>query len=527
MSCCRSRIFIAVLVIAAAAAVQAAGPQTNTQFSWMDVISAKAPGNYTPPMPNPDVILQGGDTCATATVIGSLPYTDDGTTVGYTDDYDEVCPYTGSTSPDVVYSYTPAASTSIDITLCVGTTNYDTKVYVYEGSCPGGGVVACNDDECQAPLYTAAYNSALTSVPVTGGQTYYIVVDGYGGDSGPYSIEVTEWQPPPPPPECDGADLLYYQTPDGPNDPWNAFTSGETTSFDYTIYDNFDGTMMSITDFHWWGLSLFWTGSGWTACDPTGMTFDLTFHDDSGGQPGAAICTYTGVSPAGVAGASYGGYTLYYWELTGLTPSCDPTGASWVGIHSYPNGAGCALLVMSGTGGDANLLQWDGAAYTPNPYDAALCITGSIGGGGDSDLEVTKSSQTTGPTTGVYNIRVDNLGPDDATGVVVTDTLPAGVTYVSDDCGGTPGTPWTWNVGGLIAGGFDVCNITVDIVDPTDTANVADVTGDQNDPNTGNNSSTAQLQPFGGPIPTLSTAGILLLIVLVAGVGLFAVRRFF
>jgi len=527
MSRCGSKIFIAVLVIAAAAAVQAAGPPTDSQFSWMDVISNKSPGNYTPPAPNPDVILQGGDTCASATVIGSLPYTDDGTTVGYTDDYDEVCPYSGSTSPDVVYAFTPAASTAIDITLCVGTTDYDTKVYVYEGSCPGGGAIACNDDECAAPLYGSAFNSSLSNVPVTGGQTYYIVVDGYNGDSGPYSIEVSEWQPPPPPAECDGADLLYYQTPDGPDDPWNAMTAGETTSFNYTLYDNFDGTMMSITDFHWWGLSLFYTGTGWNVCDPTGMTFDLTFHADSGGQPGAAICSYTGLAPAAVPGASYGGYTLYYWELTGLTPSCDLTGASWVGIHSYANASDCALLVMSGTGGDSNLLQYDGATYSVQPYDAGLCITGSLGGGGDADVAVTKTAQTTGPTTGVYNIRVDNLGPDDATGVVVTDVLPAGATYVSDDCGGTPGTPWTWNVGGLIAGGFDVCNITVDIVDSDDTVNVANVTCDQNDPDMGNNASTTQMQPFGGPIPTLSTTGIFVLIILVAGVGLFAMRRFF
>lgn len=527
MSCSRSRIFIAVIAIAAAAAAPVAASPDNTQLSWSDAQLAKAPGNYTPSAPDPDVILQGGDTCAAATVIGSLPYSDSGTTVGYTDDYDEECPFSGSTSPDVVYSYIPAASGAIDITLCVGTTNYDTKVYVYEGSCPGGGAVACNDDECQGPAYGSPYNSALTNVPVTGGQTYYIVVDGYGGDSGAYSIEVTEWQPPPPPAECAGADLLYYQTPDDPDDPWNAFTAGETPSFNYTVYDDFDGTGFSITDYHWWGLSLFWTGSGWNACDPSGMTFDLTFHADSGGQPGAAQCSFTGLAPTAVPGASYSGYTLYYWEVMGLTPACDLTGASWVGIQSHVNAAGCALLVMSGTGGDLNLLQYDGAVYTPNPYDMSLCITGTMAGAAEADIEVTKTAQTTSSTTGVFTIRVDNLGPDDATGVVVTDSLPAGVTYVSDDCGGTPGTPWTWNVGGLVAFDSAVCDIMVNIVDPGNTANVANVTANQTDPNMGNNTSTAQLQPYGGPIPTLSTAGILVLIVLVAGIGLFAIRRFF
>ena len=122
---------------------------------------------------------------------------------------------------------------------------------------------------------------------------------------------------------------------------------------------------------------------------------------------------------------------------------------------------------------------------------------------------------------------MQNLGPDDATGVVVTDTLPAGVTYISDDCGGTMGTPWTWNVGGLLNGGNETCNIEVDVLDPSDTANDAAVTANENDPNTGNNNGSATIPDFGGPIPTLGTTGTILLIVLIAGIGLVVLRRFF
>ena len=49
---------------------------------------------------------QGGDICASATVIPSIPYTDAGTTVGYGDDYATQC-YSGGSSPDVVYRFTP------------------------------------------------------------------------------------------------------------------------------------------------------------------------------------------------------------------------------------------------------------------------------------------------------------------------------------------------------------------------------------------------------------------------------------
>ena len=48
---------------------------------------------------------QGGNTIDDATVVDNLTESLEGTTVGYEDSYDEVCPYTGATSPDVVCVY--------------------------------------------------------------------------------------------------------------------------------------------------------------------------------------------------------------------------------------------------------------------------------------------------------------------------------------------------------------------------------------------------------------------------------------
>lgn len=131
------------------------------------------------PNPQPNV---GGDTIGSAVAIPALPYNDGGNTCSFNNDYDEACPYTGSTSPDVVYSYSPAADEAIDIALC--TSLYDTKVYVYENA--AGNLVACNDDACGSD----SFKSELVGVPVTAGNTYYIVVDGYGGDCGDYSLDV-------------------------------------------------------------------------------------------------------------------------------------------------------------------------------------------------------------------------------------------------------------------------------------------------------------------------------------------------
>ena len=60
---------------------------------------------------------QGGEDISSATIIGSLPYLDTGTTAGYVDNYDASCNNT-STSPDVVYSYTPASGERVRIWSC-------------------------------------------------------------------------------------------------------------------------------------------------------------------------------------------------------------------------------------------------------------------------------------------------------------------------------------------------------------------------------------------------------------------------
>jgi hypothetical protein len=122
-------------------------------------------------------------------VVPGVPYNDSGTTAGYVDDYDEVCPYTGSTSPDVVYTYTPAEDVAVDIDLCGSA--YDTKLYVYDA---GLGLVACNDDFYFDDV-CGVYVSKLENVNLSAGMQYYIVVDGYGGDWGDYLIEIIGFEP--------------------------------------------------------------------------------------------------------------------------------------------------------------------------------------------------------------------------------------------------------------------------------------------------------------------------------------------
>ena len=135
-----------------------------------------------------------------------------GSTVGFTNDYDEVCPYSGSTSPDVVYKLVLADSVNgLIIDLCESF--YDTKVYMYlEDSLATGDTtnIACNDDYC-----SASHGQSWTSYIELGHQlfggvsagTYYIVIDGYFGDAGEYAMDVKVMSPPP--------ELVYNVFKDG------------------------------------------------------------------------------------------------------------------------------------------------------------------------------------------------------------------------------------------------------------------------------------------------------------------------
>ncbi len=128
-------------------------------------------------IPDHNMILQGGDTVNDATVINDVDFTDSGTTEGYTDDYDEQCTY-ASESPDVVYSFTPAEDMSV--TLDLYGSGYDTKIFVYENSVTPGEPFACNDD------YWDDYTSYLRNLDITGGNTYFIIIDGYDDEFGNY-----------------------------------------------------------------------------------------------------------------------------------------------------------------------------------------------------------------------------------------------------------------------------------------------------------------------------------------------------
>jgi uncharacterized repeat protein (TIGR01451 family) len=142
----------------------------------------------------------------------------------------------------------------------------------------------------------------------------------------------------------------------------------------------------------------------------------------------------------------------------------------------------------TGVGGDQsnNSVVGAGAAYVFVPLPG-------------SDLEMAKVADAPNPLPGdtvVFTLTATNQGFSAATGVIVTDTLPPGLNYGSNDCGATFATPaLTWTIGALADLAFATCHLTVTVdADAPDTlVNSATVTGNETDPDPGDNEASATL----------------------------------
>lgn len=132
-----------------------------------------------------------------------------------------------------------------------------------------------------------------------------------------------------------------------------------------------------------------------------------------------------------------------------------------------------------------------------------------------ADLRLTKTVDNAAPDVGQqvnFSVWLTNDGPNDATGITVTDYLPDSLGYISHTGGdfAAEGDAYTWNVGALAAG--DSVNLTVLVsVDGTQAVeNVAEVeTSDQYDPDStpGNNDPNEDDQDSAAVTPGESSGG--------------------
>jgi len=189
------------LTILLAMMLFAGGAFAADAFSIHD--NLKKETSNAPVIPDPNVILQGGDNCSDYfELTGDLPITDNGTTTGYSNNYGPYSPQPScwqggywdesGGAADVVYKFTAPATTNYDFSLCGS--DFDTGLELYYFTCPAEPTMAdfiCGNDDSDA----CGLESELLDIPLQIGDEILIVVDGYFTDSGNYTLTITSDAP--------------------------------------------------------------------------------------------------------------------------------------------------------------------------------------------------------------------------------------------------------------------------------------------------------------------------------------------
>jgi len=162
------------------------------------------------------------------------------------------------------------------------------------------------------------------------------------------------------------------------------------------------------------------------------------------------------------------------------------------------------------------------AADTPGSLTDTASVTSSVHDPDTSNNDAAVTSTVTGPEadlaltltanphpvlvgqTLTYTLSASNAGPFDATGVTLSNVLPAGVTLVSvqpsqGSCGGT--TTVSCSLGALAVG--EEASVVIQIV-PNQAGNITDtasVTSDLSDPDLTNNNTAATVSVYTGQEP--------------------------
>jgi uncharacterized repeat protein (TIGR01451 family) len=185
-------------------------------------------------------------------------------------------------------------------------------------------------------------------------------------------------------------------------------------------------------------------------------------------------------------------------NLTFVSNGGDCTGAYPCNLGSLASGQTMVITSTYSTspsfsGNVTNQATVSSTTADPNTgNNSSSIVTTNVGA--QADLAVAKS----GPATAIpgqnvtYTVTVTNNGPSPATGVVVTDSTPAGLAFVSNT--GSCTTPYPCNVGGLAASQTATIMSTYTIPSNftgASTSNTASASSAVNDPNNSDNSATA------------------------------------
>lgn len=190
--------------------------------------------------------------------------------------------------------------------------------------------------------------------------------------------------------------------------------------------------------------------------------------------------------------------------------SFDPGTGVW-SVGTLPAGTSEVLTLVATvnpTGPYTNSVSIGGDQHEPNPGDEddVIIITP-----GSADLSVAKTVDNPTANVGdqvVFTVTASNAGPATATGVVVTDQLEAGFTFVSSNAtqGSYNAGTGLWTVGTLSNGGSATLMI-VATVNPTGPyTNSVSIVGDQHDPNPGGDDDEIIIEPESADLTVVKSA---------------------
>ncbi|KUJ59424.1 hypothetical protein AR687_23060 [Flavobacteriaceae bacterium CRH] len=176
--------------------------------------------------------------------------------------------------------------------------------------------------------------------------------------------------------------------------------------------------------------------------------------------------------------------------------SASPSIGTWSSpdwnIGNLSNGASATMTIVAtveGSGTYANTATITGKDPDTNMANNTSTATPAV----QSNLVITKTVNNATANIGdniTFTITASNAGPSDATSVSVRDVLPSGYTFVS----ATPSTgTWSspnWVIGGIANGASATLNIVASVNATGNYNNTAIISGTENDPSPGDNSSS-------------------------------------
>ncbi|KIQ16499.1 hypothetical protein RT99_20760 [Flavobacterium sp. MEB061] len=375
----------------------------------------------------------------------------------------------GLTVADKILAVETGGHTSMIVKSCQ--TNFGYVGHRIRGSM-GNGSNGTSDEK--------SYNFATAAVQICGAESNPVIqpISTGGGPGSKYCVGDPVLLNPTPA----GGTLSIVSGPGSLTGNTLSFTSAGTVVVQYSVTTECGGTSVTTKNFE-------------AALCPIDLEVTKTVDNinASVGNNCVFTITTTNKGPYKATGVNVNDVLPAGYTFVSATPSVGTWSAPNWTVGSLINGESATLSIVAtvnASGPYANTAIISGNDPDTNSANNTATATPVV----DTNLLVTKTASTGTHNVGdnvTFTITASNSGPSNATGVKVTDTLPAGYTFVS----ATPSTgTWLapdWTIGNLANGANATLTIVAKVNATGSYANTASITGEQNDPTPGNNSESA------------------------------------